>query len=81
MGEERKRKVKAKGNRRRQRVRRVWTADEWLGRVDWGRFGPQTPKRQAWEIIRRLAGSTQEGASSPAGSWAERVGERTRAKV
>jgi hypothetical protein len=71
--EERKRKVKG---RRRQRVRRVWGADEWLSKVDWGRFGPANPKRQAWEIIRRLANATgglPDGATPPAVSWADRV--------
>ena len=70
MGEERKRKLK--GRRKRQRVRRVWSADEWLSKVDWGRFGPANPKRQAWEIIRRLANAAGEN-DPPSASWAERV--------
>ncbi len=71
MGEERKRKLKKR--RVRQRVRRVWTADEWLSKVDWGRFGPANPKRQAWEIIRKLAKEVSESPDRPSASWADRV--------
>ena len=70
MDEERKRKLK--NRRKRQRVRRVWSAEEWLSKVDWGRFSPANPKRQAWEIIRRLANRTDEREGS-LGSWAIRV--------
>lgn len=70
VAEERKRKVK----RKRQRVRRVWTAEEWLSKVDWGRFGPQTPKRQAWELIRRLADTHREPFTpNKDASWVGRV--------
>ena len=68
MVEKRKRKVK----RKRQRVRRVWTATEWMAKVDWGRFAPANPKRQAWEIIRRLANAEPTGSGEGA-TWAERV--------
>ena len=72
VGEERKRKVRPRRKRRRVRVRRVWTAAEWLGKVDWAKFGPHNPKRQAWELIRRLADEAGE-SKPPAESWAERV--------
>ena len=72
MGEERKRKVRPRRKRRRVRVRRVWTAAEWLGKVDWAKFGPANPKRQAYEIIRRLADTTP-ATDKPRGSWIERI--------
>jgi len=71
VSEERKRKLKVR--RKRQRVRRVWAADEWLSKVDWGRFGPANPKRQAWEIIRQLAKGANSSPDRPPASWADRV--------
>ncbi len=58
--------IKAK---RKQRPWRVMEPQEWLRRfADWRKCQPGSPKRQAYEIIKRLARE-----KLAAGSWAERV--------
>ncbi len=69
MGAERKRR------RPPQKVRRVWPPEEWLAKVDWKRFGPGNPKRQAYEIIKQLA-KRRRKATAEGTTWAGFVGER-----
>lgn len=58
--------IKAK---RKERPWRVLEPQEWLQRfADWRKCQPGSPKRQAYEIIKRLA---QEGKS--VGSWTARI--------
>jgi hypothetical protein len=58
-----------KGIKREERPWRLLTPEEWLKRYpDWKQFGPGSPKRQAYELIRRQA---RRGKRD--GSWAERV--------
>jgi hypothetical protein len=54
--------------KRKQRPWRVLTPAEWLRRYsDWRKCQPGSPKRQAYEIIKRLA-KRQQGES-----WTSRV--------
>lgn len=53
----------------KERLWRVLEPHEWLRRfADWRKCQPGSPKRQAYEIIKRLA---REGKST--GSWTARV--------
>ena len=53
----------------KERLWRVLEPQEWLQRFsDWRKCQPGSPKRQAYEIIKRLA---QEGKS--VGSWTARI--------
>ncbi len=55
--------------KRKRRPWRVLEPEEWLKRyADWRKCQPGSPKRQAWEIIRRMA-----RARLRAGSWTERI--------
>ena len=58
--------IKAK---RKQRPWRVLEPQEWLKRyADWRKCQPGSPKRQAYEIIKRLARERKT-----TGRWTERV--------
>ena len=55
--------------KRKQRPWKVLEPQEWLRRyADWRRCQPGSPKRQAYELIKRMV--CQRGTT---GSWTERV--------
>jgi len=55
--------------KRKQRPWKVLSPQEWLDQYsDWRKCQPGSPKRQAFELIRRMA---REG--KPAGKWTERI--------
>jgi transcription initiation factor TFIIIB Brf1 subunit/transcription initiation factor TFIIB len=57
----------------KKRLWRVLEPQEWLERyADWRKCQPGSPKRQAYEIIKRLA---QEGKT--VGSWTARVAAKS----
>ena len=54
--------------KRKQRPWRVLEPEEWLARyADWRKCQPGSPKRQAWEIIKRMA------RERPGDKWVNRV--------
>jgi hypothetical protein len=54
--------------KRKQRPWRVLEPQEWLARYsDWRKCQPGSPKRQAWEIIKRMA------RERPGDKWINRI--------